>query len=1097
MNKNVYPRKSKIHWFLVPILLLSLNLNANVSKFLNNIKINGKVLDEQGQAIPGATIKEKNTQNATFSTEDGSFSLEVSSENAILVVSSVGYLTVEISVKNAASIILKSDETILQELVVVGYGTQKKSSLTGAIEQVGDEVFENRSLPNTTQGLQGTIPNLNITLADGKPNRTAAYQVRGVASIGQGGSALVLIDGVEGDPSMLNPNDIASVSVLKDAGAAAIYGARGAFGVVLITTKTPTKGKTSVNYSTNFSIKSPTVVPDMVTDSYQYATSFVEAYSAFYDYTRSPSTFHKALPYSQAWYEEMANRRPGSGMPEVVTEANGTYSYYGNTDWYGLLYKDQTSGNDHNISIQGANDKTAFMISGRYYKQNGVFRYNSDDYSMYNLRAKGSAQIFSWLKVENNLEVNKMNYYNPLTVADGNVWYGLESEAEPMGVMFNPDGTLTMAAAYSVGDLWYSKSGTDTDKRVLRNTTSFSTSFFENTLRIMANATFRNTTESDATRRVPVPFSPQVGVISYLGASTNDYSEKNTENNYLATNLYGEYEKDFSDKHYFKAMAGFNYEQSATSMVLGRRNGLLFEDVENINLTTGTGVTITGWYEKWRIAGGFSRLNYAYADKYLLELNGRYDGSSKFPEDQQWGFFPSVSAGWKLSKESFWNVSDKVLSDVKLRFSYGSLGNGSIASYMFQELFYAKQMGRLIQGTLNQQTSNPAVLPDGLTWETATTTNFGLDFNSLENRLSFSGDFYIRKTTDMFAVGLDLPAVFGATPPKGNYADMTTKGWELTLRWHDQYTLANKKFNYNLRFTLADNTSKIDRYSNAENFIGNNNSGVPNYYEGMTLGEIWGYETEGFFTSEDDIANHASQKLYFASNSGKWLPGDIKFKDINGDGVIDFGTNKVGDSGDRKVIGNTTPRYTFGLNLNADWNGIFINAFFQGVGKQDWWPGNDNALFWGQYNRPYNNIPTSMLEEIWSEDNPDAYFPRLRGYVALSGTRELSVAQTRYLQSVAYVRFKSLQIGYNLPERWISKLKMSRASIFLAGENLFSWSALYKRTKNFDVANIYGSDQEANAAASEGGLNSIIAGGGQSYSYPTMRSMSLGLSLTF
>jgi hypothetical protein len=438
-------------------------------------------------------------------------------------------------------------------------------------------------------------------------------------------------------------------------------------------------------------------------------------------------------------------------------------------------------------------------------------------------------------------------------------------------------------------------------------------------------------------------------------------------------------------------------------------------------------------------------------------------------------------------------VSNKVFSDLKLRVSYGSLGNGSIASYMYQELFKIQQMNRLISGTLNQETSVPAVIPDGLTWEKSTTSNIGLDFTSLEGRLNFSGDAYIRKTTDMFAVGVDLPAVFGATPPKGNYADMTTRGWEVTLRWHDQFAVADKPFNYNIRVTLADYQSKIGKYSNVEKSLGANYDARFNYYEGMTLGEIWGYETEGFFTSEDDIKNHASQKLYFASNSGTWLPGDIKFKDLNNDGVIDYGTNKVGDPGDRKVIGNTTPRYTYGISLGADWNGIFFSAFFQGVGKQDWWPGTDNALFWGQYNRPYNNVPSSMIGNIWSEDNPNAYFPRYRGYVALQSTRELSVVQTRYLQNVAYIRLKNLQVGYNLPNALLSSAKMKNARIYVSAENLWAWSPLYKRTKNFDVANIYGKDIEA---ASEMG-DTGIANGSQVYNYPILKSISIGLSVTF
>lgn len=1054
--------------------------------------VSGVVRDEKGEPVIGANVVERGTTNGTSTDVDGRFSIRIPSD-AMLEVSFIGYVTQTVSVKGKTSlnIVLKEDAQGLEEVVVVGYGTQRRINLTGAVEQVTSEVFDNRPMTNVTQGLQGAVPNLNITLADGKPMRSSSFNVRGTTSIGQGGAALVLIDGVEGDPAMLNPNDIASVSVLKDAASAAIYGARGAFGVVLITTKNPNKERTSVTYSGNFSVKSPTVVPDMLTDTYEYATRFVEAYSAWYDYARMPSKFHKAVKYTDDWYKEMAKRRPGSGAPEVETDAAGNYLYYGNTDWYDLLYKKQFYAQDHNVTVQGGNDKADFMVSGHYYGQDGLFRYNSDDYSIMNVRAKGSAQIFKWLKVENNMEFSQMAYHNPLTVADGNVWYGLESEAEPMSPLLNPDGTLTMAAAYSVGDFYYGKNATDYDNRILRSTTSFTASFLDNSLRVKGDLTYRNTDNTSKTKRVPVPYSSKQGVISYLGSSTNDYQKVHATKKYFAANLYAEYEKKWYDAHYLKGMIGYNYEQSVYNSLHTRRNGLIFEDADNINMANGEGITISGDYEKWRIAGGFFRFNYALKDRYLLEVNGRLDGSSKFPTDQQWGFFPSVSAGWRLSEEPFWKVSKEVLSDVKLRASYGSLGNGNIRSYAYRELFHIYRMSRLIEGKLNQATSHPSIIPNELTWETATTANAGLDFSLLDGRMRFSGDYYVRKTKDMYTVGTTLPAVFGAATPKGNYADMTTRGWELTLNWNDRLTLAGKPFSYDVRLTLADYTSTIDRYNNQQKHLGD-------YYEGMTVGEVWGYVTEGFFKSEEDVKSHADQSLYYASNSKKWLPGDIKFKDLNQDGVINYGTNKVDDPGDRKVIGNTTPRYTYSIHLGADWNGMFVSAFFQGVGKQDWWPGTDNALFWGQYNRPYNNIPRSMLGEIWSEENPDTYFPRYRGYTALQGTRELSVVQTRYLQNVAYLRLKNVQIGYNFPKRLTEKVGMQQARLYLSAENLWTWSPLYKRTKNFDVATIYGEDAEAkNMVNAAGGTNSIIQGGGKSYSYPVLKSVSVGLSVTF
>lgn len=428
-------------------------------------KVTGMIVDALGEPVIGANVLVKGSSNGTITDLDGRFSIEAS-DNDILQVSYIGYLAqnVPIQGKKNLTVTIREDTQKLEEIVVVGYGTQKKVNLTGAVEQVTSEVFDNRSISNVTQALQGTIPNLNITMTDGKPTRTAEYNIRGTTSIGQKGSALVLIDGVEGDPSMLNPNDIASVSVLKDAASAAIYGARGAFGVVLISTKNPSKDKTSVTYSGNFTVKSPTKVPDVVTDGYTYAKYFNEAWSAYYDYSQTPQNINKTLKFSQEYLEELRRRSGTPGLPEVEIGPNGDYVYYGNTDWYKELYKKSTFATDHNISVSGSSGKSSFYVTGRYYGQDGLFRYNTDDYKLFNLRAKGSIQVFDWLKVDDNLEYSSMNYHNPLNVGEGGgIWRNIADEGHILSPMFNPDGTLTHSAAYTVGDMWYGKNGIDTD----------------------------------------------------------------------------------------------------------------------------------------------------------------------------------------------------------------------------------------------------------------------------------------------------------------------------------------------------------------------------------------------------------------------------------------------------------------------------------------------------------------------------------------------------------------------------------------------------------------------------------------------------------
>lgn len=1048
--------------------------------------LTGTIVDGNGEPVIGANVVEKGTTNGTVTDIDGKFSLEVRN-NAVLTVSFIGYIPKEVTLKGEKDlkVILMEDTQTLDEVVVVGYGTQKKVNLTGAVDQVTSEVFDNRSVPNVTQALQGSIPNLNIQLTDGKPTRTASYNVRGTTSIGQGGNALVLIDGVEGDPAMLNPNDIASVSVLKDAASAAIYGARGTFGVVLITTKEPAKDKTSITYSGNFSMQKPVTVPDFVTDGYEYASHFYEAYHAWNNYSADPKNINKTQDFSLGWLEDFKNRKEQGITDEVTVDANGKYVYYGNEDYYDALYKKTTFAQDHNLAVSGNNGKLDYYVSGRFYGYDGLFRYNTDDYKMMNLRAKGSIQVFDWLKIDNNMDFSNMDYHNPINVGEGgSIWRNISDEGHPTAPIFNPDGSLSFSAAYTIGDFIYGKNGIDTNNKVLKNTTGFTASFLENKLHVRGDFTFRNTDKAETQRRVPVPYSIYEGETVELSTKYNDLQENTMRTEYIATNLYADYEETFNDAHYFKGMVGYNYEQSTYKSLSVQRNGLLLDESENINLALGDAITTSGEYNKWRVAGGFFRLNYAFKDRYLLEVNGRYDGSSKFPTDEQWAFFPSVSGGWRVSEEAFWKVNPDVFSNLKVRASYGSLGNGNVAPYSFLELLDIKTSDRVLNGLKNKYTQAAAVMPDGLTWETATTTDIGLDFGMLNNRLQFTGDYYIRKTTDMYTVGKTLPDVFGADSPKGNYADMTTKGWEITLTWRDRFTLAEKPFNYEVRATLSDYISTIDRYNNQ---TGNLND----YYEGKRVGEIWGYVTEGLFKDQADIDGHADQTLIQSSSKRITYPGDVKIKDLNGDHVIDYGNNTLEDHGDKKVIGNALPRYSYSVNLSGDWNNFFLSAFFQGVGKQDWYPSSE-CIFWGQYNRPYNNMPTWHEGNYWTEDNQGAYLPRYAGY----NESLKSTPQTRYLQNVAYIRLKNLQVGYTLPQQIVSKARMQNVRVYISAENLWCWSPLYKHTRDLDVTNIYGSDADLTDADASAGLNNKH-GSGDGNSYPQMKSVSLGLSVTF
>lgn len=1067
-------------------VLLILLFLASTSVFAQRMTITGIVSDSDGVPLPGATVQIKGTLSGALTDVSGHYSIEVPGPNSILVFSFVGYAPSEVTVQNQTelNVALREDIQGLEEVVVVGYGTQKKANLTGAVDQVTSSSLENRTMSNLTQGLKGVVPNLNISLLDGKPNQSPSYNIRGLTSIGQGGSALILIDGVEGDPSLLNPNDIENISVLKDAASASIYGARGAFGVVLITTKNPTKGRTSLSYSSNFAIRKPIAVPDLVTDGYTFAKMFAESY---YNWENTfPAAVNKTLKFSQAYLDEL-ERRSKNPLPtdkEVeIDPVTGDYVYYASHDKYKELYKDFTTGYEQNIAISGSTQTASFLLTGRLLDQPGLFRYNSDDYSMHNIRAKGAIQLYPWLTIENNSEYSDRSYHNPLNVGEGSgIWRNIGDEGHVLAPMFNPDGTITMSAAYNVGDLWYGKNGYDMKDRVFRNTTGFISSFYNNKLRFRGDFTLRNTNNNEKRRQVPVPYSNHPGVIAYVGTKTNDLRETRDDRQYLATNFYAEYENTFNSVHYLKLLAGYNYEQSTFQRVRVQRNGLIFDDASDLNLALGQSISTSGGWDRWNILGGFGRINYSFKDRYLVEINGRYDGSSKFPANQRFAFFPSYSLGWRVSKEAFWNVSPKIISDLKLRASYGSLGNGNVASYTYQEMLSISQSGRVLDGVKPQYTRNPSVLPEGLTWETATTMNAGIDITAFSDRLRFVGDAYIRNTTDMYTIGMTLPAVFGATPPKGNYADLKTVGWEGSLSWRYRLNISAKPLNYELRFTMADSRSKITKYNNPEKVL-------TDYYEGMIVGEIWGYVTEGFFVDAEDIANHADQSLFKNTSSGANYPGDIKLLDSDKSGKVDFGTNRVGNTGDKRIIGNSSPRFTYTFNVNADWNSFFFSAFFQGVGKQQWWPSSEASLFWGQYNRPYNPLPVWHLNNYWTPEHTDAYLPRYVTRLAnRSGAMLRDAPQTKYLQNIAYLRLKSIQFGYSLPANLVSRIGASSLKVYFSGENLWTYSPLYKIVgkSHLDVENTGPSDKL---------FNDSNAGDG--YNYPMLKNVTFGLSVTF
>ena len=1044
------------------------------------IGVSGKVKDTSGEPLVGATVIIHGTTVGTSTDLDGNFSLEAS-EDDLLDVLMIGFRSLSLKAARRLDVILEDDSTELEELVVVGYGSQKKVNLTGSVESLGGEKMENIPMPSLSRGLQGMIPSLNIDMTDGKPIRSSEYNVRGTTSIGAGGgSTLIMIDGAPGDPDLLNPSDIESVTVLKDAASAAIYGARGPFGVVLITTKNPSAGKTSVTYSGNVSFYTQTQHNDYIWDGYIWAKTFVEAYYAYNDYVTNPTGVNNAFPFLQgmdSYLSELKRRHDDPSLPKVVTMDDGSYVYYGSTNWYDQLYKKVSTGTEHTVTVSGNSKNAGFYLSGRYHGQNGIFRYNSDDFDQFNLRSKGYVQVFPWLKITDNMDFSHRTYNYPLTsIYEKGIWRNIADQGFPMAVMFNPDHTLTRHAAYTVGDFYTGNNKSISSLFNLRNSFNATASFLNNSLRLNADFTTSYKMARDKRVLYPVSYSDKAGVITSEG--TSKLSERFDETSYLGTNLYGEYENTFADRHYFKAMAGFNCEYQKLVINYMERNGVLKPEISDFNLVNGDSFVLTGGGNSWAVMGLFFRLNYNYKERYLLEINGRYDGSSNFPTNQRWGFFPSASAGWRISRESFWKVSPKAVSELKLRLSYGELGNGQIPPYSYIQTISTHQSSRIIDGSLPLYSYMPSLVPDDLTWERSRTYNVGLDVSFFDGRLSVNADVFQRNTENMYTAGVTVPAVLGTSSPKGNYADLHTRGFEFSIEWKDRIDFG-KPLDYSAKFILSDSQAEITRFNNATGLI-------DSYYVGAKVGEIWGYEIEGLFQSEQEIADWYDQSYMKTSQGQKiWLPGDLKYANLNGDDRINDGQRTLANHGDLKVIGNTTPRFRFGVNLGASWNNIFFSAFFQGVGHRDWYPSMECNAFWGMYNRPYNMLPTHIYENHWTEETPDAYFPRLRGYLVTSTNGVLRMPNTRYMQNAAYVRLKNLTFGYNLPKALLEKLRMSKCQIFFSGQNLWTWSPIHMITKNIDPEVISGSDAE------------VATGKGDANAYPMLRSLSLGVTLGF
>jgi TonB-linked SusC/RagA family outer membrane protein len=601
------------------LIVLFFALSMRVSG--QNSTLKGVVKDVDGIPLIGVNVVEKGTTNGTVTDIDGNFSINVKTHSTVIF-TYIGFAEQELvwDGNSVMNVVLREDSELLDEVVVVGYGTQRKVNLTGAVSQVSNEVLENRPAPNLTRLLQGTLPNLNIRMSDGSPTRTADYNIRGITSIGAGGSALVLIDGVEGDPNLLNPNDIESVSILKDASSAAIYGSRAAFGVVLITTKSAQEGKPKVNLNISQSFNKRTIDPGLVTNGYQWAKNFDDAFYAWYDYITHPISVNSIFPFSLEYLDRLKEHDENPDLPEVVfNEQLNRYEYFGNTDWFDVLYKDVMPATDVALNVAGGTRNTNFYISGRYYHQDGIFNNSSDNYDRFNVRAKGEVKANDWLTFQDNFDISTYTYSYPLLPnGDAGIWRYFAVQGFPMTVLKNPDGTYTHNTAYTMASFVEGNSKSEQRNFYVRNTAAVIAEPIKDLLQLKADITFSKKWDKDKRWNNFINYSNAPGEINRYGNSR--LRQFNDETTYWVSNLTANVNKTFKESHTVNMLAGLNIEKNRLEKLNTDRDVLLVESKPDYNLLDGLNYRITGGGNDWAYVGLFYRLNYNYLNKSLDNL---------------------------------------------------------------------------------------------------------------------------------------------------------------------------------------------------------------------------------------------------------------------------------------------------------------------------------------------------------------------------------------------------------------------------------------------------------------------------------------------
>lgn len=1032
--------------------------NDGTASAQQQISVSGHVTDSSHSPLPGVSIVIKGTTKGTITNIDGTYSLKNVPANAVLVFSFVGMKTEEMQVegKSYIDVVMSEDAYGIEEVVAVGYGTQKKVNLTGAVGVASKEIFEDKSVPNAIAAIQGTLPGVRVTKTSGEPgSENYQMQIRGASSINSVGT-LVLIDGVAGNLSNINPNDIESISVLKDAAAAAIYGSNAAGGVILVTTKKGKAGKAVVQYNGMYGM---TMMGRLPTPSSAYEQ--MKALSLGFRNAGSP-LLEWEDPVRLAWlrgerldevdYTGASVQIYPTGRFFVTKSRPNVWQSANSVNLIDEYTRSTNPVQSHNVSVSGGDEKNSFFFSAGYYNRHGILRYGPDSNERYNLRFNSNNELSKNVKLITTAAYTNNNIYQPITGSQAILNYALRYWSS--GVTYGPTGEY-----FASHGLWPSyvqvmkEGGENTTKGyAFRGRSELIIEDLLPGLRFNVVGGVKDEVGKNYKTARTLTYMGPLGTPTLIFNSPNGMSKSSLFSKYSTLQSFATYEFSIKESHNLKLLVGYSYDDYRNESIAAGVSSLVTNDFFSLNWGDPDTKTNSDVVSSWATMAGFGRINYNFMEKYLFEANLRYDGSSRLAPSNRWNAFPSLSAGWNINKEAFFqNVNS--IQNLKLRASWGQLGNSNALGLYDYVALLNTSNSLPFNDSPTQYVYQSLLASKSKTWETVETSNIGLDLTAFNRRLTFTADAYIKTNKNML-VNIEVPATLGVGTSSYNYGKLKTKGWEVAIGWKER----SRKFKYGITLNLSDNTNKLVKYE-GKNIV---SPGQVSLIEGLPLNTLWGYKTDGLFQSDQEYQDYG---VFINSRTGG---GDMKYIDLNDNKKIDIGAGTLEDHGDLVRLGDTNPRYLFGINFESSWKGIDFSCFFQGVGKRQFSLQNGNIWYtmYASFSDAVN-LPFKEKLDYWTPENLDAFWPR-----PYNGGMQSYLPSDYWIQDASYIRLKNVELGYTFPQSIIRKARISKARIFVSGQDLFEF------TKTFSWID---PEQPDNSG--------VI--------YPFYRSVSLGLNVTF